>query len=341
MLNLNVDKLRNYFSRDESVVLSEKNLADQLGEKNLNWISQQNILKQLQKEEVNNLNLELPYGEDGEREDVIVYYQSDKYVFEPTAEHLSIMQSSLLPERIFQVSSLDFAKVIALANDYSHVQASLPIHDGFYFVGNRKFGQKEVTLLLFTGNPQLDFKRIEEQVKIAQIIAPSNSYVVLVFAKESLPDVPSKLNFSMCEMRSNLLVSPRVYKERGISLQDVVGVIRYPVLIDYEREFIFILGKRVTKQKGTTLYKYLKDFIVHTQSSEIAYADFCSEYCKDKNGEASRIIGERKKEATEALEKVLEKDSAEYQFAYSGLFSFRSGFLKSHFIKDDVFEWPK
>lgn len=339
MLNFDLNNYKSYLAQDGDIILPEKLLVDQLGAKNAEWICKQDILKQLQKEEINNLTLELPYGENGEREDVVVFWQSGKYVFEPVADHLPISYSNILPEKVFKIGVNDFVRVIALVNGFSHVKIAVPIQDGFHFVGIRKFGKRDIVLLLFTGNPTLDFKRITEQVKVAQGFLPSSSFVVLTFVKEVLLSVPDELNFSLSEMRSNLLVSPQAYKEHGIILQDIVGIIRYPVLIDYEREFIFIFGKQLTKQKGTTLFRYLRDFIIHTQHSEIAYADFCSSFCKDKNGEASRIIGERKKEITEALEKALGENSSEFEFAVSGLFSYRSGFLKSRFKQDDVFDW--
>lgn len=339
MLEFDVESYKEYLSQEGHIILSANSLAKQLGENNFNWIAEQSILKEVHGEELNHIGLELPFGENGDREEFVVFWQSNEYVLEPSADHLPIIKQYSLPEKVFKVATVDFIKVVASANGYSHGEAKFPLQEGFFFVGTRKFGSRTLALLLFMGNPEVDFERISSQIKTAQNFVPSSSYVVLVFSENSHKDVPNDFNFSMSPVRSNLLVSPIAYKKLGIFVQDVVGQIKYPVLIDHERELIFIFGKQVTKQTGTTLYKYLRDFILHTQHSAMAYALFCSEYCKDRNGEASRIIGERKKEAIEALKKAFGENTPEYLYSTNGLFSYDRGFLKSHFKIDDIFEW--
>lgn len=346
MLNLKVEAYKDYLSQDGHVVIAEKNLESQLGEKNLKWMLSQNFLMQIEKDDINNLVLNFAYGEDGEREEFSVFWESDKYVFEPVADHLDGWKSNSLPEKVFKVTANDFVKMIALANGCSYGSANFQLKDGFYFVGNIKLGNKDLGLLLFNGNPHLDFKRIEEQVKTAQHFNSSTSYIVLVFASESLPGVTSDLCFSLSKMRSNLLVEPRAYKERGVLSQDLITNVKYPVLIDHEAEFFYILGKKITKRAGTNLYQYLRDFILNTQNSSLPYLQFCQTYCNTDAsgnvvGEPSKLIGERKKAIIDNLKAELSEGTEEYQFAFQGLFSYSEGYLKSFFNKDDVFEWPR
>jgi len=346
MLNLKVESYKDYLAQDGHIVITEKALESQLGEKNVKWILSQNFLKQLEKGDVNNLVISFPYGEEAECEDFSVFWESDKYVFEPVAGHLEIWKSSTLPERVFKIAANDFVKMIALVNEYSHGCANFHLKDGFYFVGSRKLGNKDVGVLLFNGNPFLDLKRIEEQVKIAQQFNSSTSYIVLVFENESLPDVSSDLSFSLSRMRSNLFVEPRAYKQCGVLSQDIVKNIKYPVLIDHEAEFFYILGKKITKRAGTNLYQYLRDFVLYTQNSSLSYLQFCQTYCNTDAsgnvvGEPSKLIGERKKAIIDNLKAECSEGTDEYQFAFQGLFSYSNGYLKSFFKKDDVFEWPR
>ncbi|MFG1520354.1 hypothetical protein [Halobacteriovorax sp. ZH1_bin.1] len=340
MLNFDLENYKRFLDQDDSIILSENILVEQLGKSNCHWIFERKILKEIQGSEIHNQMLELSCELDEEINEYVVFWERGKYILEPVASHLEIIRKDVLPEKVFKLSAEDFVKVIASANGYSYTIPPFKLNQGFHFVGSRKFGQEEVSVLLFTGDPNLDLSRIEEQVKEAKTFYPSHSFIVLVFYNGSIEKKLDEQNFSITAMRNNLLISAQAYFESGIKIQDIMRVVDYPVLIDHQRELLFFFGKKITKQAGSTLYKYLRDFIIHTQSSPMDYANFCSLYCKDKEGEPSRIVGERKKETLKILKKEFKENSDEFQFLNDGLFSYERGFLKSNFDKDDIFEWP-
>lgn len=340
MLNFNLENYKRFLDQGDSIILTENILVEQLGKNNCHWIFERKILKEIQGSEIHKQMLELSYELDEERNEYVVFWEKGKYILEPVASHLEIIRKDVLPEKIFKLSDEDFVKVIASANGYSYTIPQFKLNQGFHFVGSRKFGQKDVSVLLFTGDPKLDFNRIEEQVKETQTFYPSHFFIVLVFSNGSTGKMSDEKEYSITAMRNNLLISAQAYFDSGVKIQDIMGVVDYPVFIDHQRELLFFFGKKITKQAGSTLYKYLRDFIIHTQSSPMDYAHFCSLYCKDKEGEPSRIVGERKKETLKNLNKEFSENSDEFQFVNDGLFSYERGFLKSSFDKDDIFEWP-